>query len=279
MNRNETTRRALAERLPDWGVAVLESHHAPDFHMEWRRHRFLKIVYVLAGAGRLWLDERSIAYRAGDLLVVPPGTRNRLEDAPGEPASVYVLCLSRRHLACDPNVEARLPAGRWPRSATLAKRAERRLRRLLYQQARGERDAPIGMVAEALGLVALLLGSEPRDESPEADARAEVRRYVRELDSCFFEATTLDGTAEQLGLSRRRFTQLFREEAGETWLEAVRRRAIEHAAWLLAESDATITSVAFECGFQDLSTFYRRFKLVHGCAPAEWRRRQNEEDN
>ncbi|QDT69002.1 HTH-type transcriptional activator RhaR [Planctomycetes bacterium MalM25] len=274
MSSSQTTRRALPERLPDWGVAVLESHHAPDFHMEWRRHRFLKVVYVLSGAGQLWLDDRDIAYQAGDLLVVPAGTRNRLEDTPGEPASVYVLCLSRRHLACDPHAESRLSAGRWPRSVSLAKRAERRLRRLLYQQARGGVDAPIGMVAEALGLVAMLLTPEPRDGSPEADARAEVRRYVRELDGRFFEATTLDAAAAQLGLSRRRFTQLFREEAGETWLDAVRRRAIEHATWLLGESELSITAVAFECGFQDLSTFYRRFKSVHGCAPAAWRRRQ-----
>ncbi len=276
MSKRQPTRRALAERLPDWGVAVLESHHAPDFHMEWRRHRFLKVVYVLAGKGVLRREGRSTEFQQGDLLVVPAGDRNRLEDVPGEPASLYVLCLSRRHLACDPAAESRLTAGRLPRSSALAKRAERRLRRLLYQQARGGRDAPIGMVAEALGLVAMLLDPVSSDDPVEANARAEVRRYVRGLDSRFFEATSVDAAAEQLGLSRRRLTQLFREEAGETWLAAVPRRAVEHAAWLLAESDSSIASVAFECGFQDLSTFYRRFKSVHGCAPAEWRRRQRE---
>lgn len=246
--------------------------------MEWRRHRFLKVVYVLAGSGGLRIEDREYAYEAGDLLVVPAGNRNRLEDDPEAPASVYVLCLSRRLLAFDSAIESRLKPGRLPRSVALAKRAEQRLRRLLFQQARGGENAPIEMVAEALGLMSMLLESASTESVSEASARDEVQRYVHGLNSRFFEATTLDAAAEQLGLSRRRFTQLFREVAGETWLDAVRRRAVEHAAWLLAESDASIASVAFECGFQDLSTFYRRFKAVHGCAPAEWRRRQREPD-
>ena len=33
----------------------------------------------------------------------------------------------------------------------------------------------------------------------------------------------------------------------------------------------SVASIAFDCGFRDLSTFYRLFKGRYGCAPNAWR--------
>ena len=60
--------------------------------------------------------------------------------------------------------------------------------------------------------------------------------YVNYLHSHFFEATTIDAAAISTGIERRRFTDLFRELTGSTWLEYVRKRAVEHAANLLANT-------------------------------------------
>ncbi|TWT98142.1 HTH-type transcriptional activator Btr [Botrimarina colliarenosi] len=266
------TRHALPEKLPSWGVAVLESHHAPDWTMEWRRHPFLKVVFALAGQGDMEVAGKRFPFLAGDLIIVPPERRNRIVDAPEEPSSLYVLCVTPTLLDFDRGVLRRLTAGRAERSGYLANRAEALFRRLLFQQSHGGAGAGIAMVASALELLALLLEppQEPADDA--GAARQEVRRYVGRLDTHFFEATTIDEAARRLGLSRRRFTQLFKEVTGQAWLAYVHERAIEHAARLLAETEASITSIAFECGFGDLSTFYRRFKSLRGVSPGEWRR-------
>jgi AraC-like DNA-binding protein len=208
---------------------------------------------------------------------VPPQTRNRIVDAPGQPSSLYVLCVMPAVLRFDRGLLARLPAGCAERSAYLANRAEGVFRRLLFQQSHGGSSASITMVASALELLALLI-EPPHEQDDDAGlaqqaARQEVRRYVSRLDTHFFEATTIDDAARRLGLSRRRFTQLFKEETGRGWLAYVHERAIEHAARLLVESEAPIAAVAFECGFSDLSTFYRRFKSLRGISPGAWRRR------
>lgn len=268
------TRQALPERLPEWGVSVFESHHAPGFQMDWRRHRFLKVIYVLAGAGCLELENSEIPFKSGDLLVVPAGVPNRIADTPTAPSSLYVLCVARSLLCFDSEAEKSLTPGRQPRSAYLANRAESQLKRLLYQQAHGGETTRLTMVASMLELLAMLIrpgSSEKRDEGNVT--LSEMERYIDELDRRFFEATTIDDAAAQLGMSRRRFTELFREVTGKAWLAYVHERAIGHATRLLAETSVPITSVAFECGFRDLSTFYRRFKALKDCSPAEWRRR------
>jgi AraC-like DNA-binding protein len=105
----------------------------------------------------------------------------------------------------------------------------------------------------------------------QGDSMARVRAYVQDLEQHFFEATNLDAAAASLGLSRRRFTQLFRQCTDSSWLAYVRRLRIEHAKRLLAEPQKTVLSIAFECGFEDLSTFYRAFKREVGVSPNQWR--------
>jgi hypothetical protein len=43
--------RPIEVALPDYGVFVLESHHAPGFRMTVQCHDFLEIFYVLDGSG------------------------------------------------------------------------------------------------------------------------------------------------------------------------------------------------------------------------------------
>jgi AraC family L-rhamnose operon regulatory protein RhaS len=96
--------------------------------------------------------------------------------------------------------------------------------------------------------------------------------YVARLAMEFYEASTIDAAATSIGMSRRTFTKLFQEVTGSTWLAHVRKLAINHARHQLAQTNLSIASVAFECGFNDLSTFYRQFKSQVGVAPKSYRK-------
>lgn len=149
--------------------------------------------------------------------------------------------------------------------------AEAFFRRLLFHQRNESIATPLTMVAGALGLIELIV-TPPWVPS----AETEIAQYVSHLDSHFYEATDIDSVASGLGMSRRKFTEQFRQETGQTWLRYVRERAIEHACQLLSQTRAPVASIAFECGFADLSTFYRHFKSITGVAPREWRREQGD---
>ena len=72
-------------------------------------------------------------------------------------------------------------------------------------------------------------------------------------------------------MSRRRFTQLFREVTGSTWADHLADLRVGYARQLLEETDRSIVAIAFESGFEDLSSFYRAFKKRTGLAPNRWR--------
>ena len=95
--------------------------------------------------------------------------------------------------------------------------------------------------------------------------------YLVWIERHFFEPVTLDAAAAACGVSRRHFTTLFRQSVGLTWLEYVHHLRVRHAVELLRNTDRKVTSIAFQCGFDDVTTFYRVVARVTGKRPGEIR--------
>lgn len=83
--------------------------------------------------------------------------------------------------------------------------------------------------------------------------------------------------AELAGLSTTHFARAFRRSLGEPPYRYFRRRRIERAKTLLAETDQGIAQVALECGYAAQSHFSSAFKLLTMKTPAAWRRAEREE--
>jgi AraC-like DNA-binding protein/quercetin dioxygenase-like cupin family protein len=267
--------------LPDYGVFVLESRHAPGFRMAASRHDFLEVFYVLDGAGTFAVGRRSDACSAGDLVVVPAGEPHRITDSPAGPLSLYAICAAPAVCRVEPGATV-LPAGRLAHPDRVSGPVRDALRQMLFEQTMarpGHRATLVGLTLQILGLIVRGTASKTRtapDTLPAStDSATAVRQYVEELTHHFFEPTHLDAAAAGLGLSRRRFTELFRSATGTTWLDHLTGLRVNYAAQLLRDTPRSVTAVAFESGFEDLSSFYRAFKKRMGSPPNEWRQRQH----
>ncbi len=269
-------RQPIDVRFPSCGVFVLESHHARGFRMEPVQHAFMKLIHPFSGAGWLVRPGAKVPLRPGDLVVVPAGARHHIEDDGARPLSLYALCLAPRVFSPLPVSLAQFrhfPSPAWS--------AEMRglFRHLLHEQTLGRAGADLmiaGLAWQALGHVARAAGGRTPTPSEHADhpARARVAAYATDLARTFYHRQTVNDAAQALGLSRRHFTQLFRETTGESWLESLHRHRLAHARRLLRETGRSITSIGYECGFEDLTTFYRAFKAAEQTSPLAWRSAQ-----
>lgn len=249
---------------------MIESHHAPGFAMPMTEYDFFKVVYVLAGRGWLYTDEGRFALTPHALLIVPENILHRFEDHPSEPLALVLLCADRHFMKRLPT--ALVPRAAFLQSRQLAHEARDILRRLLAEQSLDTPATPLMMTGLATQLFALLQRhrsiSPPPHRTP---AQARMAEYVRDLDHSFHRTQNLNTAAQTMGMSRRYFSQLFRQYTGTSWLRYLRARRLQHAEWLLANTDRTAITVAFECGFEELSTFYRAFKSATGQSPVSWR--------
>ena len=81
----------------------------------------------------------------------------------------------------------------------------------------------------------------------------------------------LDAAARQAGTSPFHFLRLFANVLGVTPHQYLVRSRLRHAARLLADEDLSVTEVAYDVGFADLSNFVRTFHRAAGVSPRAFR--------
>jgi AraC family L-rhamnose operon regulatory protein RhaS len=270
-------------RLPPYGVYVLESHHAPGFRMATESHDFLELFFVLSGSGRFRIASAMHPCRPNDLVVIPPGVSHAIEDSPVSPLALYAVCVSPAVVRHEPGLFERLPVGAIRVGSTIAGETRATFRKLLFEQTRQRPLGPTLIIGLSLQLMAALGrvstvplqgAADDEEATSAAERRQAVEQYIAELSHRFFERTTLDAAAAELGMSRRRLTTLFHEITGQTWADYVASLRVEYACKLLCETTRSVVAIAFECGYEDLSSFYRSFKRHTGRSPGQWRERQ-----
>jgi AraC-like DNA-binding protein len=114
-----------------------------------------------------------------------------------------------------------------------------------------------------------------RRHGPGTGSARERRRAVeaaRWLDEHSHETLDLETTARAFGLSAFHFLRTFATVLGVTPHQYLVRSRLRHAARLLADHDRTITDVALDVGFADLSNFVRTFHRAAGMSPRAFRR-------
>ena len=108
------------------------------------------------------------------------------------------------------------------------------------------------------------------------DAAARDRRRAVEtamwMDANAHEQIGLENAAEEAGLSTFHFLRLFRDVLGVTPHQYLVRARLRRAARLLAEEERSITDIALDVGFADLSNFVRTFGRAAGVSPRDFRR-------
>jgi transcriptional regulator GlxA family with amidase domain len=83
----------------------------------------------------------------------------------------------------------------------------------------------------------------------------------------------LDEYAALCRRSRSTFKRDFKQELGEAPGRWLLRRRLDHAATLLSTSVKSVTEVAFESGFEDVSHFSRAFRQRFRRTPSAFRER------
>jgi len=253
--------------MPAFGVYIAESHHAADFQMNEQVFPFHVIAYILHGRGRWTSAGRSERCREGDVVAAPIGHPYHFADDPGHAMSLYVLCV-------DKAVGDVAAVGPLPRNDLVARHVRETMRLLLFEQTR-QHPAHAPMIRGlTLQLLARLERFTAAANPTTVTSEDRVAAYAEMMKQTFFLPANIDTAAAELNLSRRRFTQLFKQITGDTWLNHLHAIRIDHARKLLRETNRTVIAIAFECGYEDLSSFYRAFQRAEKVSPNRWRFRE-----
>ena len=142
-------------------------------------------------------------------------------------------------------------------------------------QACAEGESDVGLDESALLFVSrfIQLGAGLEPEAP--DTRPLVRRRVVEtalwIDENFAAEIDLASAARQAGMSAFHFLRTFSRVLGVTPHQYLIRCRLRQAARQLGSGASSITQIALDVGFRDLSNFVRTFRRAAGVSPRRFR--------
>ncbi len=103
----------------------------------------------------------------------------------------------------------------------------------------------------------------------------EVKRLERVLNFMMVHshrAIALEEVAAVANMSREAFCRFFKERTRKTYVRYLQELRMTNACQLLLHTDQTIASVAYACGFANLSHFNRVFFKLMGKTPRDYQR-------
>ena len=103
--------------------------------------------------------------------------------------------------------------------------------------------------------------------APSRRDQKRVAEAVRQIELNAERPLSLTELADGTATSPFHFLRTFRRVAGMTPYQFLLRTRLHRAAVRLRSSDEAISTIAFDAGFNDLSTFNRRFRREMGEAP------------
>jgi AraC family transcriptional regulator len=143
-------------------------------------------------------------------------------------------------------------------------------------QAAADGRSDVGLDEAGLAFAARFVELASGRKADAAAGTARDRRRAVEaalwLDENAHEEIDLERTAREAGVSPFHFLRLFSKALGVTPHQYLVRARLRHAARLLAEAERSVTDVAMEVGFADLSNFVRTFRRAAGVSPGRFAR-------
>jgi AraC-like DNA-binding protein len=144
---------------------------------------------------------------------------------------------------------------------------------LAQAAARGRSDIGLDEIGQLFASRFVEVGSGRSREPLEVKAR-DRRRAVETalwIDANSHNEIDLDAAARQAGISSFHFLRLFSNVLGVTPHQYLVRSRLRNAARRLADEDISITDIAYDVGFGDLSNFVRTFHRAAGVSPRAYR--------
>lgn len=263
-------------------VVLNHKNSRPDtFH--W--HSYFEITYVQEGQGNYSVNGQEYMMKPGDIIIF-----NNVEahgwKLMGEDMKLLVMIFSPEFVAeklsvfdseyLKPFVERGSNfKNRIGSEEPVSHEIRKGIREIYAEWQQQKEGYPLMIKANILRILTMLIRTY-QDESKSGEMLKEKKSAMKRLEQAisyidhhYSEKITLDEVAAAAYMSSNYFSFYFRKVTGISFSEYVTRIRISHARELLRDTDKSVTEIAMECGFHNISNFYRLYKKQVGKPPRD----------
>lgn len=268
----------LKTNLPDYGIWIDSRRRRLKSEIAIHSHNHLSILYVVSGAGLLEFEQKEYEVFPNTIITLKKDHSHKLMDKPRQAMTVLSLYFDIVTAGLNKYIVDYLFTSDevFVLPVYYAENIKRNLRQMLYEQS----NKPPGYklaINQSLSLTILQLyrayldlSRQPKSETHKT-SQERVKNTLDFIAKNSFEQHGLSDAARMASVSQRQFTNLCRKITGKSYIKFLNVQRCQKAKELVIKSDMSIASIAFEVGYEDLSTFYRAFKNIHDTNPLSLR--------
>ncbi|PHV70488.1 AraC family transcriptional regulator [Sporanaerobium hydrogeniformans] len=262
--------------------------NSPTMCLHW--HDEMELIHVHSGSGNLSINLKNYPIKTGDLIIIPPqcihSGKTHISSCLDYDAIVFHLDMLRSAAMDSVTMdfitpliggELTLPIVLHEDSLhyasirhTLISIVESyQIRSPVYQ---------LEIKASLFQLFALLYGhgfiqKVPVTENIHTVRIEKIKIAIQYILEHYNEDLPIQTLANLLQYSEYHFIRFFKEQTGFTCIHYINTVRLQNACELLLSTSLSVTEIALEVGFQNISYFIRTFKAKYNCTPNAYRKK------
>ena len=251
-------------------------HPAPQelcFAMHW--HERMELLYVQSGSLELHAQEGRYTVRAGQTAVLAP--RQMHGGFAGGEGVVYHTIMFDVEKFCNATIAAQkylvpICEGKTGFLRVIDDDGMREAETRLLAALEDRENHPllvIGIIYELLGILYRFRNEDIRGLLKQNQAFSEILKYVNDR---FAGKLSPKEVSARFGYNETYFCRRFKEITGLTFTGYLLALRMECAQKLLTETQEEIGTIAWKCGYADVSYFSHCFKKQYGVSPMGFRK-------
>lgn len=252
--------------------------------LQWMHaHNVLEIGYCNQGKGLFVIEEQAHPFEPGDVFVINPREFHHAHSIDGKECRWHFIFLDLAKLISRTFFDSgtmrtkqffrqfgghRFRPGSHPAFCASVQSvvSEFERKKPFYREA---------LLAMTLAMTVELARTVRREKKPLRSGYGFDHRIVKALRLMardYRSPPDLASLARSSGLSVPHFRRRFKALMGQTPMDYLRAIRISHVMHALTDTDKTIAEIAFEHGFESLSSFNRQFRARLELNPSQWRK-------
>lgn len=261
----------------------VEYHHItpahPQYIMSLHWHVEFEIMRIIKGTFLLSIDEEEFTVDAGSSIIVPAGALHA-----GTPQDCTYECivfdmnmLMNKNDSCrklirkiiDHEVELTYV---FPESCNDIHQIVWSMFDAMASKKEGYQLIVLGALYQLTGSVFSEKYYNPTPAQPPRNHRriVQLKTALEFMESAYNTPLTLEEMSSSVNMSPKYFCRFFQEMTHRTPVDYLNYYRIERACYQLLTTDQSITEVAYNSGFNDLSYFIKTFKKYKGTTPKKY---------
>ena len=105
-----------------------------------------------------------------------------------------------------------------------------------------------------------------------------IERVMEYMNEHFHNSISLGEVAGITNMAESAFSRFFKTRTGMTFIDSLTEIRLGHASRMLIATTKSVSEIAYETGFNNISNFNRIFKKKKGCTPKEFKKSYSSEE-